>query len=455
MKRRDFLRLSALGLVALPTSWYFAGRAFSASHKLPRRIKSVIVLYMTGGPSQLELFDYKPELIRMHGKTKSGFRTEQNETEGVLMRPIAEFAQRGQSGQWVSDLLPNLANLADELTFIKSVNCTSNNHALGQLDFNTGSTLMGNPFSGSWLNQALGDKPAELPSTVIMADPLGYPRTAPFLWNSGGLSSTVAQLVCKRPADLTNLWGESPSLSMPEMERFLGLARRNASLGGQAADAPLLEARLRALRMSQSTREIFSQLLAQQSSEEEKKLYGLDVELCKNFGQQLLMARKLVEKEVPFVQVFCGNEDDPTSWDHHEDIKQIIEMSRKIDRPIYGLLTDLKRRGLLDSTVILWGGEFGRMPVIQPDFAHPNGRGHNEHVNTIWLAGGGFRKGFSYGETDELSLRTVKDRVEMGDIWATIANQLGIDHHEMRYLEHGVEKRFTKKYHRVMHEILA
>lgn len=453
MKRRDFLRVSALAAAAAAVP---GGAYLLRQPRPPRaRAKSLVVLFMTGGPSQMELFDHKPELYRRNGQTVSGFADEKGKTEGTILAPVSRFTQHGRSGQWVSDLLPRTAALSDELTFIKSVNGSSNNHALAQMEFLTGNISSGHPFAGAWINHALPQRRSSLPGAIVMTDPLGPPRTNSFAWESGQLRHAASKVVFSEVGSFRRSLRRFFYDEKEQYERFLRQLEASSRLAPPTGlDETALRARLENMALIYSAREELRHVLDLGTvTEEERALYGMDQPLSRNLAEQLLVARRLVEAEVPYVQIFCGNEEDPTSWDHHATLDDIFSMSKKIDHPVSGFLVDLKRRGLLDHTIVLWGGEFGRLPVRdmdQPDF---KGRNHNERANSIWLTGAGIKKGFSYGETDELSMRTVKDRVEMGDVWATIMHLMGIRHDTLVSPQSPL--RLTRHYHRVLHEILA
>lgn len=417
------------------------------------RVKSVIVLSMVGGPSQLETFEYKPELNKSHGKTISGFADFLGNEGGVIQKHWVPFKQYGQSGKWVSDLLPNIATLSDELTFIHSLNASSKLHTAAQLEFNTGSIFEGNPFSGAWINYGLNRAQKNLPNMVIMSDPKGPPRAGDRTWQSGNLPNGNSKIFMGHPGlfaeELKQLRYSAPS----EHQNFLNLLKETNKLG--KLKGTLFNKRESEFQNIFDIKDEMLKAVDLKISDEEVKLYGVHNQNAAAFAKQLLVARNLIEKNVPFIQINCGNLEDENSWDNHFNMADIKMMTNKIDRPIYGFITDLKRRGLLDDVIILWGGEFGKLPVYDKREPNSTGRSHNDGANTIFMAGGGLKKGFSYGVTDEISLNTVQDKVEIGDIWATILHLMGINHEELNYENNLAKHRFTKKGSRVIKEILA
>jgi len=457
MKRRDFIKWNALAGAgaALPSAL-----GFIDTHKLmqlvqPPKAKSIVVLYMVGGPSQIDLFDYKPELVKHHGKTIQecvpNVRPEIRQSP--IIKPLRGFKQYGECGQWVSDFFPNIATVVDDLAFIKSLTAHEDNHTQAQLEFCTGVSFPGNPYAGAWLNYALKRPQGELPQSFLLTDPKGPIRIGDFAFKDHPLpvaNSTFKFSRRERTLDIL----KSANTDKDFLNIFTQLNKIDVAHPDQEK---LLQKRLEGFRNIYSMREPIMDILNLDGiSSAEEKLYGLDDPICKSFGEQLIMARRLAEKEVPFIKVFCGNDNEMCQWDNHININDIVGMAHKVDRPIAGFIKDMKQRGLLETTTILWAGEFGRRPVVDILIPKATGRSHNLYAGTLWLAGAGIKKGISYGETDELSWKAVSGRIEIGDIWATLFHLMGVDHQRVSHPStNGVEMRLTRSYHRVLHEILA
>jgi len=418
------------------------------------KAKSVIWCFMNGGPSGIDLFDPKPELTRCDGQKLSGkgsISTFSGKVGPLMKSPFA-FAQYGQCGHPVSELYPNIAKHVDKITFIKSCHIDANVHDQALFQSNTGFTRLGYPSTGSWVTYGLGTENQNLPGFVVMHDPRGMPIGGPPLWSSGFLPNACEGTVFQSGASpILNL--RRPQAMTAENQRhqldFIGklnaahaeLHPAEASLAGRIASFEL------AYRMQTAAPEAVD---LSSETEKTKRLYGLDMPLTCGYGRQLLMARRLVERGVRFVQAYSGGS--PSDWDAHSDL---AENHRKrcleTDLPIAGLLTDLERRGLLDSTLVIWGGEFGRLPISESG----DGRDHNPHGYLVWMAGGGVKGGFSYGETDEIGFRAAVDPVSIHDLHATILHLLGLDHKKLTYLHNGREFRLTDVSGEVIHPIVA
>ncbi len=427
----------------------------------PGRAKSVIWLFMNGGPSQVDTWDYKPELAKQDGKELAGFDKKTGfftEAVGPLMKSPFDWKQHGQSGTWVSDLFPHMARHADKMAFIHSCHTQSNNHSPALFMINTGSTRMGSPCVGSWMTYGLGSESRNLPAFVVMSDPLdrGLPKGQASNWGAGFLPS-VYQGTWLRPKGnpIDNLQRPSVMEDSDQRAQLDLLATLNRQQLGHSAVESELSARIEsfelAYRMQTAAPEAFD---IQGESQSLKELYGLDQKHCSHFAAQCLMARRMVERGVRCVQIYSGGMDNQRSWDGHEDIVGNHRgFARETDQPIAGLLADLEQRGLLDETLVVWGGEFGRLPISQKG-KNP-GRDHNPHAFTYWMAGGGVQGGVHFGETDELGHKAAVDKVSVNDLHATLLHLLGFDHERLTYFHNGRNFRLTDVAGEVVKKILA
>lgn len=467
--RRDFLKhagagfgtlaltglLQDQGLLAQAVAEHRNPLAPRAAH-FPARVKSVIFLFMYGGPSGFDLFDYKPDLQRMDGKKMPG----QDKIDtfkpnpGPLMKSPYEFKQYGQSGAWVSEKYPALATCVDDIAFIKSMFCESNNHAPAMFELNTGMTRVGFPSMGSWVTYGLGSDNQNLPGFIVMYDPRGGPIGGPQNWGSGFLpNSFQATPIRSSGTPILNLKRRTGLTREQQRSQLDLMAKLNDEHRRQhPAEASLL-ARIESYELAYRMQlEAPAALDLADETEETKQLYGLDQKISRHFGTQLLMARRLVERGVRFIQVYSGGGHQQESWDAHNGLKENHDLHcAETDAPMAGLIKDLKRRGLLDETLIVWGGEFGRLPMSERTV----GRDHNPDGFVMWMAGGGVKGGISYGETDEFGYKAVVDRVSVNDLHATILHELGIDHTRLTYEHNGRRYRLTDVAGRVVRELLA
>ncbi|MEZ5962935.1 MAG: DUF1501 domain-containing protein [Planctomycetota bacterium] len=454
--RRDLLLRAGAGFGALPLLDLL--RRDGSERKAdapPPRAKAVIWLFMYGGPSAIDLFDPKPTLDRLDGNSPPAGVDTFFKDNGNLMRSPYRFRRHGQSGQWVASPYPALARVVDRLAFVKSVHCASNNHAPALLHLNTGQPRVGFPSTGSWLSYGLGAESADLPGFVVMYDWRGGPIAGPQNWGAGFLPSEHQGVPLRTGGSpILNLDpppGVSRRAQRAQLELLAELNRAHADL--HPAE-PELEARIKsyelAFRMQAAAPEAID--LRHESAETER-LYGLDREVTRFFGTQCLIARRLVERGVRFVQIYSGGGHQQESWDAHFGLKPNHDLHcAETDVPMAGLIEDLHRRGLLDQTLVVWGGEFGRMPMSQGD---NRGRDHNPQGFCMWFAGGGIRGGASHGETDDIGLNAVVDPVSVNDVHATILHQLGIDHEQLTYLHNGRRFRLTDVAGQVIAPILA
>ena len=429
--------------------------------QLKTRAKSVIWLFMNGGPSQVDTWDYKPELARRHGQELPGFDKKTGfftESVGPLMKSPFAWAQHGQSGTWASDLFPHLSRHVDKMAFLHSCHTESNNHSPALFMINTGSTRMGFPCVGSWMTYGLGSESRDLPSFVVMSDPLdrGLPKGQASNWGAGFLPS-VYQGTWLRPKgdpidNLNRAAGMNAEAQRAQLDLLRSLNQQHlAQAGSQGELGARIESFELAYRMQSAAPEAFG---IEREPEHLKHLYGLDQPHCRHFAAQCLTARRMVERGVRFVQIYSGGMENQRSWDGHEDIVGNHRgFARETDQPIAGLLADLEQRGLLDETLVIWGGEFGRLPVSQKG-GNP-GRDHNPHAFTYWLAGGGVRGGVHHGATDAFGHKAEVDKVSVNDLHATILHLMGLDHERLTFFNNGRNFRLTDVAGEVVRSIVA
>jgi hypothetical protein len=454
--RRAFLRQSGAGFGLLALLDLLSGDEARGSAP-PAMATSVIHLFMYGGPSHVDTFDPKPELQKRDGQPLPTGETIRPffGAPGPLMASPFAFARHGQSGQWVSELFPKLAGVIDEIAMIKSMHADSNNHAPALFQMNTGQTRPGSPSLGSWVNYGLGSENRNLPGFVVMLDDKGGPIGGAPNWGAGYIPSSVQGMPFRTSGP--PILDLEPPAEIPAERRRAGrtlLDAINRDHRESHPGEPELASRIRsyelAFRMQAEAPEAVD--LARESAET-KRLYGLDNPLTEPYGRRLLIARRLVERGVRFVQVYSGSGGnfDNRNWDAHNDLAKNHRLhAGATDTPIAGLIADLKRRGLLDRTLVLWGGEFGRMPISQARI----GRDHNPNGFTTWMAGGGVKGGVSIGQTDDFGYRAVEDRCHVNDWHATILHLLGIDHTRLTYLHEGRHKRLTDVSGRVITGLL-
>jgi hypothetical protein len=456
--RRHFLATNAMGLGAVALAWLLNEDKLLAEPNKPDldrhkfdltpkppltepRAKAMISLFMQGGPSHLDLFDPKPLLAQYDGKPFPGTIKYDNAAQAsskVLASPW-KFAKHGQCGTEVSELLPHLAEVVDDITIIRSTYTGVNNHGQSIYALNSGRTLAGHPALGSWITYGLGSESRQLPAFVVLTDPDSLPVVGVGNWSNGWLPSVYQGTVVRpREPRILNL-DPLPQMKGAAQERYLNyLERLNRGHLERHPGESDLEARIAsyelAARMQTAAKEALD--LASESAAT-KKLYGLDDPVTEEYGTRCLIARRLVERGVRFVQVFTKNQ----FWDHHGNMRTLLPAAcKKTDKPAAALVKDLKHRGLLDSTLVHWGGEMGRLPVIQND-GGPNkiGRDHNTYGFSMWLAGGGIRGGYVHGATDEFGHKAVTDVVTHSDYHATLLHLFGLDHKRLIHSRNGQE----------------
>jgi hypothetical protein len=419
----------------------------------PARAQRVIQLFMNGGASQIDLFDYKPELVRRRGQTfdpGGGQRVEAPTSEpGKVLGPAFEFRQYGQSGRWVSSALPHLASCVDDLAFWMAMVSRTNVHGPGSYLMNTGFLLPGFPCFGAWVSYALGSETDDLPTFVVLPDAKGLPYNQKGNFTSGFLPVTHQGTIINTSAP-----APVPDLRPPGSCTYITPAADREGLALlQRLNRAHLEARIRAYelaaKMQVSAPEVFD---LRGETEITRRLYGLDEAVTEDFGRRCLLARRLIERGVRFVQVWSGAGGPTGNWDNHADIaKELPPMAAATDKPIAGLLNDLKARGLLDDTLVLWNTEFGRMPFAQGG----EGRDHNGGTFVGWMAGGGVRAGAAWGESDEWSWKAARQAATPYDFHATVLHLLGIDHERLTFRHNGADRRLTDVHGEVITALLA
>ncbi|MEW6304893.1 MAG: DUF1501 domain-containing protein [Verrucomicrobiota bacterium] len=473
--RRDFLRRTGAGcgLLALATLLRDAGFLapaqagnVPANPMLPHaghfqaKAKSIIWLFMNGGQSQVDTWDYKPELARRDGKEfegfdkNTGFFTNQ---VGPLMKSPFTFAQYGKSGTWASEIFPNLVQHVDDLAFIHSCHTETNNHSPALFQMNTGFSRMGFPCVGSWITYGLGSENQSLPGFVVMYDTLGrgVPKGHAQNWGAGFLPGVFQGTALNiQGAPINNLVRDEHMTDRQQRAQLDLIKKLNKHYQERTEESELaarIESFELAYRMQMAAPEALD---VSKEPKSIQRLYGLEDKRCAHFAKQCLMARRLVERGVRFVQIYSGGMENERSWDGHVDIAgNHRQFAGETDQPIAALLTDLKQRGMLENTLVLCCGEFGRLPVSQKS-AKP-GRDHNPHAFTTWMAGGGAKGGVHYGETDELGHKAVVNKVSINDLHATVLHLLGIDHERLTYRFNGRDFRLTDVAGHVVKEVIA
>ena len=448
---------------AQPASQPQPGAARNGLH-FPATAKRIIYLFMADAPSQMDLFDYKPKMADWYDKdlpdsVRKGQRIT-TMTSGQARFPIApsifKFAQQGRDGVWISELLPNIAKIVDDITIVKSVNTEAINHDPAITYIQTGSQLPGRPSMGAWLSYGLGSENQDLPAFVVLHSrwSSGASSQALFsrLWGSGFLPTRYQGVSLRSSGDPVLYLSNPPGVKSATRRRMLdGLARLNQKTQEATGDPEIMTRIAQyemAYRMQTSVPE-----LADISGEPKSvlDLYGPEVTQPGTFTANCLLARRLAERGVRFTQVYIRG------WDHHGDLPgNIRKQAKDIDRACYALITDLKQRGLFDDTLVVWGGEFGRTIYCQGALSRTNyGRDHHPRCFTQWMAGGGAKRGFSFGETDDFSYNVIQNPVHIHDMNATILHTLGVDHKRLTYRFQGRDYRLTDVHGEVVKSLLA
>ena len=478
--RRDFLRRTGSGFGLLALSSLLADASASApagdqraerdvnplapkAPHAPAKAKSIIWLFMNGGQSQVDTWDYKPALEKFDGKELPGFDKNTgfftNEVGGLMKSPFA-FKQHGQSGTWASEIFPRTAQHVDDLAFIHSCHTETNNHSPALFQINTGMSRMGFPCAGAWVTYGLGTENQNLPGFVVMYDTLGrgLPKGHASNWGAGFLPGVYQGTALNAQGQPINNLTRPPEMDdaqqRAQLDLLATLNRRHLTEVAGGKD-PELAARIESFELAYRMQMAAPDALEIAAEPEHiRKLYGTEEKHCGHFARQCLMARRLVERGVRFVQIYSGGMENERSWDGHKDIEgNHRQFAGESDQPIAALLTDLKQRGLLESTLVICCGEFGRLPLAQK--GGKPGRDHNPHAFTTWLAGGGVKGGVHYGETDEVGHKAVINKVSVNDLHATILALLGLDHEKLTYFSSGRHFRLTDVAGHVVKEVIA
>jgi hypothetical protein len=457
--RREFLARAGAGLGLCALADLLCAPASAADEErspgdplTPRpphfapKATSVIWLFMEGAPSAVDLFDPKPELDKNHGKKMA--IDVFNGNPGPLMKSPFAFRQYGESGAWVCEKYQNVARHVDDIAFVKSCFTESNDHVPALYQMNTGVSRVGLPTAGAWVTYGLGSENRNLPGFVVLGNTQGI-KGGPLNWSSGFLPTTYqGTLFRSQGSPILNLKRPRDTADEDQRAQLDLLATLNGEHLGRHAGEPDLSTRIATFELAYRMQMEATDLVDfSQESAETRRLFGLENPASRSFGQKCLLARRLVERGVRFVQVYSDGE-----WDAHSDLAgNHSGHCAATDMPIHGLLSDLKRRGLLDSTLVIWGGEFGRMPVSQGS----NGRDHNPKGFLVWMAGAGIKGGVSHGATDEVGYRATSDPVTVHDLHATMLHLLGLDHKRLTYLHNGRRYRLTDVAGNVLTKILA
>ena len=409
----------------------------------------------------MDTWDYKPALAKRDGQTLEGFDRFTGffaNSVGGLMKSPFEFQQHGQCGKHISSIFPRLAKHVDRMAFIHSGHTESNNHSPALFMMNCGLPRMGYPCVGSWVTYGLGSSSDSLPAFVVMSDPKGrgLPKGHAANWGAGFLPSVYQGTHFRPTGDpIDNLY-RPREMNPDQQRRQLDLLRH---LNQKHLDANPYEeelaARIESFELAYRMQSAAPEALAvDQEPEHIQKLYGLDDDKCKHIASQCLTARRMIERGVRFVQIYSGGMENQRSWDGHNDIKgNHSQFAAETDKPVAGLIADLAQRGLLNETLIVWGGEFGRLPIAQK--GSKPGRDHNPHAYTNWMVGGGIKGGVSYGETDEIGHKAAVNKVTVNDLHATILHLLGMDHERLTYRYNGRDFRLTDVAGKVIREVTA
>ncbi len=457
--RREFLWETGAGFGAVALAGLLGNDAQSSDGKPkfispmavkppmhPANAKSVIFIFCYGGPSHIETFDYKPKLYPLDGKTipVKTFGRGGHKNDGRVVGPKWAFKQYGQCGKYVSDLFPNVGTCVDDIAFLHSLYADSPIHGSAMLMMNAGRILSGHPCLGTWVTYGLGSVNENLPGFVVMLDRTGGPISGPKNWSSGYMPASYQGVVLRAESTPIHDLALPPGMTREAQRDLLDRLRdKNEQHLADRADNSELAARIAsyelAYKMQQHAPEAVD--FAQETAET-KTLYGVDEPKTADFGRKCLLARRLVERGVRFIQIYSGGSHNDDNWDAHTDIvANHTKHAGATDKPVAGLLQDLKRRGLLDSTLIVWGGEFGRQPTAE--YATGTGRDHNAYGFTMWLAGGGIKGGISVGSTDELGSSAVEDRFHVKNLHATVLHQLGLDPNRLTYFYGGLEQKLV------------
>lgn len=423
------------------------------------KAKSVIFLFMYGGPSHIDTFDRKPKMTGMDGKTVDvkTFGRGGHKQGGRIVEPRWDFQQYGQCGKWVSSLFPNVAKHVDDIAFLHSMTADSPIHGSAMLMMNSGKVLSGSPALGSWVNYGLGSVNENLPGFVVMLDPKAGPISGAKNWSAGYMPATYQGTVFRtKGAPILDL--ARPADMSPEVQRKVidSIQQANDHHLATRAGNDDLSSRIASYELAYKMQTTAPEAVDMSNEDEATiELYGINNQRTNDFGTRCLLARRLVERGVRFIQLYSGGAHNDDNWDAHGDLeKNHNKHAGNTDLPIAALLTDLKQRGMLDETLVVWGGEFGRQPTAE--YAKGTGRDHNSYGFTMWMAGGGIKGGISYGTTDELGSAAVENPLHVKQLHATVLNQMGLDPNHLSYFYSGLDQRLIGVEDvQPIHEIIA
>ncbi|TWT55248.1 hypothetical protein KOR42_28750 [Thalassoglobus neptunius] len=458
--RRQFFTDCGVGLGKISLGSLLASHACangSATVGVTPRVKRVIYLFMAGAPSQLELFDYKPKLKELEGKpippsVIKGQRYAFIQPDAAVLGPRFSFQKHGESGTELSEMLPHLAKVVDDIAVVRSVHTDQFNHSPAQIFLNTGSPIPGRPSIGSWLSYGIGSEAHDLPGFVVLKSG-GSLSGGASMWSSGFLPSNHQGVPFRGQGD--------PILHVSNPNGFDNLAQRDTldlirDLNTKQLDVvgdPEIRTRIEAYELAWKMQSAAPELMDfSQETESTLELYGMDAKRPNEFARNCLLARRLAERGVRFIQVYHAG------WDHHSNVEGGVKnQAQTTDKAAAALLIDLKQRGLLDDTLVIWGGEFGRTPMVESSAAlgRENGRDHHPQAFTMWFAGGGIRPGMTIGQTDELGFSIVEDPVHVHDVQATLLHLLGIDHEKLTFTYQGRPFRLTDVHGHVIDKLLS
>lgn len=472
--RRDFLSFAASGIGAVAMADLLVRDGVVRADKLsgnpdvawphhPPKAKRVIHIVACGGVSQVDTLDYKPKLEKLHGK--SLVSDEQPDVffgkVGLLRKSDWAFKQRGESGLWVSELFPHLAEVADELTVINSMFAETSNHTPATFQQNTGFRLNGFPTAGAWLAYGMGCDTEDLPAYVVIPDNRGVPAGGSINWSNGFLPAQYQGVtVASSGVPIRDLYPARDITNREESASRKLLAALNRRHLDERGESDLLEARIRSYQLSERMQTVVPQVAnLETETQTTHEMYGTAKEPTKDFGRSCLLARRMLERGVRFVQLFSGGAfgSPRINWDGHEDmVRNHNREAARIDQPIAGLLRDLKQRGMLEDTLVMFTSEFGRTPFTQSaSNVVGTGRDHNEKGFTIWTAGGGMKPGIAWGKTDDVGWQAVEKRLHWHDFHATVLHLLGFEHEHLTFYHNGIERRLTNVHGHVVDDLLA
>ena len=412
----------------------------------PAKAKSVIFLFMYGGPSHIDTFDHKPKLNALDGKTIAvkTFGRGGKRNEGRVVGTKWDFKRYGQSGKWVSDLFPHIGGCVDDIAFLHSLTADSPIHGSAMLQMNTGKILSGSPCLGSWVNYGLGSASENLPGFAVMLDPIGGPISGAKNWASGYMPATYQGTVLRSAGDPILDLQRPTGMGAGTQRRVLDALRDfNADHAALHPENSNLAARIASYELAFNMQRHAPEAVdLTRETAATRRLYGLDDPRTEEFGRRCLLARRLVERGVRFIQLYAGGAHNDDNWDAHTDIEKNHNFhAGRTDKPIAGLIQDLKQRGMLEETLIVWGGEFGRQPTAE--YEKGTGRDHNAYGFTMWMAGGGVKGGVSHGQTDDIGANAVEHPLHVKDLHATVLHLMGLDPNHLSFFHGGLDQKLV------------